>query len=323
MVTSNYRSCNKNAIKEVDNVLNYLSTIRGKGVLTGQHTLTMQQEELWKIQEITGKLPAICGFELLSYSPNINYGDASKECLIEVEANKGTLEKVWEWVNDYHGLVTMTWHWFSPIGGRDKAFYSQHTDFDPEQALIEGTKENRALIADMDHMASLLKAFCDKKVPILWRPFHESEGTWFWWGSKGPGVAKKLFQLMYERYTEVHELNNLIWVWNSPTHEGYVGDGYNDILSLDLYPEKHTVQRLEKAYQGLKDMTKTDKIIALAEVGTIPDIIGLEDGQVPWAWFMMWSYPFIGSEEYNYEKDIALQYKSTYAITLDQLARLY
>ena len=63
--------CNPNAQPEVKEVLEYLSQIEGKGILTGQHTQTMEQPEIWRIEKLTGKLPAICGFELLSYSPNI------------------------------------------------------------------------------------------------------------------------------------------------------------------------------------------------------------------------------------------------------------
>lgn len=57
---------NQNAIREVKEVLAYFANIEGKGIITGQHTQTMEQEELAKIQEVTGKLPALCGFELLS-----------------------------------------------------------------------------------------------------------------------------------------------------------------------------------------------------------------------------------------------------------------
>ena len=60
---------NKNAQKEVYEMLEYLSSIEGKGILTGQHTQTRAQEELQVIFKETGKYPAICGFELLSYSP--------------------------------------------------------------------------------------------------------------------------------------------------------------------------------------------------------------------------------------------------------------
>ena len=142
--------CNPNAQPEVEEVLDYLAQIEGKGILTGQHTQTMEQPEIWRIREITGKLPAICGFELLSYSPNIRRETADEECLKEVDENTGTLEKAWEWA-ERGGLMTFTWHWFSPIGGRDKSFYAEKTDYDASRAVIDGTPENEALCHDLDH----------------------------------------------------------------------------------------------------------------------------------------------------------------------------
>ena len=85
--------CNPHATKEVKNVMEYLDEIEGKGIITGQHTQTMEQEELSEIQKITGKLPALCGFELLSYSPNIQLETANAACVTEVIRNRGTLNK--------------------------------------------------------------------------------------------------------------------------------------------------------------------------------------------------------------------------------------
>ena len=68
-----------------------------------------------------------------------------------------------------------------------------------------------------------LRPFCEKEIPILWRPFHESDGTWFWWGAKGAEPVKKLYRIMYERFVGLHHLNNLIWVWNSHVKEFYPG----------------------------------------------------------------------------------------------------
>ena len=48
--------------------------------------------------------------------------------------------------------------------------------------------------------------YSDRGIPILFRPFHEAEGTWFWWGSQGGPTAGKLYRLMFERYTSVHKL---------------------------------------------------------------------------------------------------------------------
>ena len=136
--------CNPNAQPEVKEVLEYLSQIEGKGILTGQHTQTMEQPEIWRIEKLTGKLPAICGFELLSYSPNIRRETADEECLKEVDENTGTLEKAWEWA-ERGGLMTFTWHWFSPLGGNDKSFYAEKTDYDAAKAVMEGTPEHEEI----------------------------------------------------------------------------------------------------------------------------------------------------------------------------------
>lgn len=317
------KPCNPNATEEVKAVLNYLRDISGKGIITGQHTQTMVQKELCYIEEVTGKLPALCGFELLAYSPNINYSDAGEACLIEVEENKNTLEMAWDWALNKHGLVTFTWHWFSPLGGRDKAFYSEFTDYDAAKAVEEGTAEYQALISDMDAMAELLKPFAEKRVPILWRPFHEADGTWFWWGNKGPEVAKQLYRIMFDRYTSVHQLNNLIWVWNSPVPEGYVGDDVVDVISRDLYPPKHTHTDLKKEFDELVTITPASKIVALGEIGTIPSIPMLSESRVPWAWYMTWSQDFGSTELWNSNEELQKAYGHEYAITLDKLPKLY
>lgn len=314
--------CNPNAIREVKNVMKYLAEIEGKGVITGQHTQTMEQEELLKIQNITGKLPALCGFELLSYSPNIQLETADAACVTEVINNRGTLDKAWDW-GKKGGLITFTWHWFSPLGGRDKAFYSENTDFDAECALIEGTLEHIAMCNDLDHMASLLQTFCEKNIPILWRPFHESEGNWFWWGAKGVNVARKLYRFMYHYYTEKHHLNNLIWVWNCPLAEGYVGDKYCDIISRDIYPPAYAYGDFKREYDELKNITDMHKGAALAESGILPDVKKLSDTKVPWLWYMIWSGDFALTENYNEYAVLKELYNHDYAITLDKLPKLY
>lgn len=315
--------CNPRASEEVKAVLNYLSEISGKGIITGQHTQTLAQGELHYIREVTGKTPALLGFELLAYSPNINYEDSGEECLLEVAENKDTLQRAWEWAEQENGLITFTWHWFSPLGGRDKSFYAEHTDFDASQAIVEGTDEYRALISDMDYMAGILKEFRDKHIPILWRPFHESEGTWFWWGNKGPEVAKQLYRIMYDRYTNVHDLTNLIWVWNSPLPEGYVGDEVADIISRDLYPPAHQHTELRKEYEELVSVTSTRKLVALAEIGSIPSVARLSESRIPWLWFMTWSNDFGRTELFTTKEELYNAYNNDYAITLDKLPKLY
>ena len=276
---------NKNAQQCVRNVMKYLSDITYEKIVTGQHTQSMAQEELEHIRAVTGKLPALVGFELLSYSPNINYADTDDECMTEVQENYGTLKRAWEWAAQ-KGLITFTWHWFSPLGGRSKSFFTCNTDFDASKAVIDGTPEHRALISDMDCMAGLLRPFCDKQIPILWRPFHESEGTWFWWSAKGGAAVAELWRIMYRRFTEVHGLNNLIWVWNGTLPECYPGDEYVDILGVDIYEQN--IDAKSRQYQALVDIAKGGKLVTISECGNIPDPAKCMAAGNKWSWFMVW-----------------------------------
>ena len=314
--------CNPDASPQVRKVLEYLGELEGKGILTGQHTQTLAQPELARIEKITGKLPAICGFELLAYSPNIRRDTADAECLKEVDEAAGTLEKAWEWA-DRGGLLTFTWHWFSPLGGRSKSFYTENTDFDARKALVEGTDEHAAFCRDLDAIAELLLSFCRKNIPILWRPFHEAEGDWFWWGARGVQTARELYRFMYRYYTRKYHLNNLIWIWNSPVPEGYVGDDVCDIISRDIYPPAHRHGDFRQAYEKLREITEADKGAALAETGVIPDVDALVKSGTPWLWYMTWSNDFALTEEFNgYDKLYEL-YHHPYAVTRDKLPVLY
>ncbi|HIZ55834.1 MAG TPA: glycoside hydrolase family 26 protein [Firmicutes bacterium] len=313
---------NPRASAEAKAVMDYLMQVSGKGILTGQHTQTIPQEELNHIQAVTGKLPAVCGFELLGYSPNINYADAGEACLKEVKENQGTLETAMEWA-EKKGLLTFTFHWFSPLGGRDKSFYAENTDFDASRALIKGTPEHQAMLSDMDVIAELLKKFRDRHIPILWRPFHEADGTWFWWGAKGYETAKGLWRTMYQRYTQVHDLNNLIWVWNSPVPEEYPGDDCVDIISRDIYAPAHSHTDLKKEFDELSRITDAHKLAALGENGPLPGIDQIAQSHVPWCWYMTWSKDFVLEESCTTKEELVAAYTHPYAITLDRLPALY
>ena len=304
-----YTPQNKNAQQCVKNVMKYLSDITYEKMVTGQHTQSMAQEELHHIEAVTGKQPALLGFELLSYSPNINYTDTDEECMKEVADNYGTLKRAWEWA-DAKGLITFTWHWFSPLYGKSKSFFTCNTEYDADKAVTEGTPENAALLSDMDVMAGILRPFCDRQIPILWRPFHEGEGTWFWWSAKGADALKKLWRIMYQRFTEVHKLNNLIWVWNSPAPETYPGDDVVDIISRDMY-------------EGLIKITQQPKIVLIGETGTIPSAQAVHDEKTGWAGYMTWSHEFCLSEDYTTNEELCRMYNSPYAVTKETLPVLY
>lgn len=310
------KTVNPNASERAQKLLNYLSETAGKAIITGQHTQTNPMEEIAYIREKTGKEPLLRGFEMLAYSPNINYAEATEPCLTEVYENRGTMESALNWAKETDGIVTLTFHWFSPLGGHDKSFYAKNTDFDAKQILVEGTPERAAFYQDLDVIAAELQKFRDADIPILWRPFHEADGEWFWWGAKGAVVAMKLYRLMFDYFVNAKELDNLLWVWNCPIAEAYPGDDFVDIVSVDIYLQKYEKTDYSEQYEQLVQATSRNKTAALGEVGYLPDIELLSQSHTPWAYFMTWSKEFCIGEQYNTTDRLKSMYDSSYAVSV-------
>lgn len=305
---------NSNATPEARELLQYLVRCSGTSILTGQHTQTNPMEEYQYIHEVTGHYPKVVGFEMLSYSGNINWEDASEACLTEVRENQHTMETALALATQKDVILTICFHWFSPMGGRDKAFYTEHTDFDPTKILQEGSAEEAAFYRDLKSIGEELRKFAEAGIPILWRPFHEVEGTWFWWGSKGGEVAAKLYRKMYHYFVDELALNNLLWVWSAPTKEAYPGDEYVDVIGWDIYlPEKKATD-YASYYEELRANTTTHKVAALTEVGYDPDVALLARSHVPWAYYMTWSKEFCLGEQYNTKEELRALYGSEYVI---------
>lgn len=291
-----YMPCNSSMIIEARKVLNYFAEINHKKIITGQHTQTVGQEELAHIKKITGYYPKIVGYELLALSQNIN-PESDKECLEEVEDNKGTMQVAM--YDKSKSILTFTWHMFSPLYGCGKSFYAKNTTFDVRKILCgDETEEYTAFMNELDHMAKVLKHFKEMKKPILFRPFHEADGDWFWWGKYGVEYAKDLYIMMYNYFVEEKGLNNLIWVWNSIG--AYPGDEYVDIISVDCYgEEKDSKTCYIDKYNELLEKVSKDKLVALAECDVIPDIEELKENHFPFIYYMTWSKEFALTEKYN------------------------
>ena len=221
---------NANANADARSLLKYIGSIYGKNILSGQQ----DQASLDWVEQNVGKTPAILGLDLMDYTESrTSRGAVSTDVDKAIAfAKRG-------------GIVTFAWHWGAPVGLYDtpeqpwyRGFYTEATDFNIETALADTTNANYTLlIKDIDTIAVQLKKLQDAGVPVLWRPLHEAEGGWFWWGAKGPEPVKKLWDILYERLTVYHKLNNLIWVWNSVATDWYPGNAKVDINSADTYSQ--------------------------------------------------------------------------------------
>lgn len=304
---------NPDATPEARSLMNFLDSQYGQKLISGQQTM---EDAEWIFRQ-TGKYPAIFATDLMDYSPS----------RVEKGATSTEIEKIIAWYKR-GGIVSLCWHWNAPkgIGGEEpghewyKGFYTDYTTFDVEYALNHPDSEDyQLLLRDIDAIAFQLKRLQDAGVPLLWRPLHEAEGGWFWWGAKGPEPAKQLWRLMYDRLTNHHHLNNLIWVWNSEKTEWYPGDDIVDIASIDIYNPAGDYNPSIAKYESLVSLVNSRKVLGLAENGPIPDPEMLQAYSAHWSFFTTWAGSFIKDGITNSPEHLKKVYEHDYVVTLDEL----
>ena len=168
---------------------------------------------------------------------------------------------------------------------KDYAFYKADTEFDAANATVEGTWEIKVFTEDLKNAAAYLKLLRDADIPVLWRPFHEAAGGWFWWG-KDAASFKSLWIAMFN-YFKTEGLDNLIWVWTTEGNDSdwYPGDQYVDIVGRDVY-NKETADCVSE-YTSIAG-NYGNKIVSLSECGTVGLISEQWASGARWSWFMPW-----------------------------------
>jgi hypothetical protein len=271
------------ALLETQSLLTYFSSIYGTKIISGQHDgwrmTNGLSEELNYITNTTGKLPVLLEMDLSGYTAP------------QHDTHHRLAEHAIEWFNERHGLVGFCWHWRAPMN--EPAFYTKDTSFDITRTVTYGTPEYVAAERDLDTIAGELEILRDAHVPVLWRPLHEANGRWFWWGAGGPEPFKKLWRMMFENFTVKHHLNNLIWVFSPGAEtdlaEWYPGDAYVDIIGQDHYPMDGNHGSAKDVFDELTQMTRGQKLIALGENGPIPDPNLMAKEKAGWLFFSTWS----------------------------------
>jgi mannan endo-1,4-beta-mannosidase len=315
----NFRLADQDPLPACRAVMALLQRLYGRRIIAGQHTSAAAGPEIAAVEAVTGKLPALRGFDLLSYSGTTATRHMNPDTIAELAANQGTVEAAIAWSRDRRGLVTICWHWFAPLGGTDKTFYTRNTDFDVRRACDPDTPEHAALLADIDRIAEALARLQDAGVPVLWRPLHEADGGWFWWGAHGPEPYLALYRLLFDRLVHGHGLHNLIWVWNAPDSRWYPGDAYVDIVGDDIYVGRGDYGPLAFAFQRASALVGHRKPVALTENGPIPDPDRLVASEAGWLWFMPWwggGATYHGSSTEGHLRRV---YGHPYVLTLDAL----
>lgn len=328
---------NPQATEGARRLMAYLCDIFGKRMLLGQQIGVLSTPEFEVLRETTGHYPAVGGFDMMNYSlSRVARGAQCQDTELAIDWWRAG------------GIVTFCWHWNAPQDlldlppdrGWGRGFYTEASTFNLAKALAEpdGTAY-RLLLDDIDAIAVQLKKLGDAGVPVLWRPLHEANGGWFWWGAAGADACITLWKLMYERLTDHHGLHHLIWVWNGQQQDWYPGDAYVDIIGEDIYPESHVYGSQAERFRTAQRYSPTNKIIALTENGTLPDLDQMEADGAMWAWNCTWYGSFVAvraeegeeeqaggrdvySEQYTELSHLLHMYRHPLSITREQLPDL-
>lgn len=289
---------NPNAAPEAVRLYEYLCTVEGKGILAGQQEHPNKGycgSELRYIQAVSGKFPAIRGLDYIHHD----------------------FDRVNRRAKEWHrrgGIVSICWHWGTPPDG--VGYPSSQGTIDLEEALTEGTALHAGMLRQMDEAAMALKKLAKAGVPVLWRPLHEFDGGWFWWGKGGGDAFIRLWRLMYDRYTHHFGLNNLIWVlgYDGGVKDGwYPGDEYVDIVGADTYKPHEPIPM----YHRLRERFGDEFPLCFHENGPIPEPEELMELGHTWIWFLTWHTCHIRQQ--NTREKVSRIYNHPYVITLDKL----
>ena len=310
---SSVKPVTPNAAPETVELLKLIYSISGKHTMIGQHNFPNTKDRYTReAAKSWGKIPAVYGQD---------WGFAKEG---DKDSYLARPDIVAECKRQYGmgSIVTICWHavpptadepvTFMPRRGTKPGAASSQGAFEPrtppvseklasvqgkltdeqfKDVLTPGTELYHRWCAQVDAVAGFLKQLQEARVPVLWRPYHEMNGDWFWWGGRrGEYSTARLYRQIFDRYVNHHKLNNLVWVWSvdRPEREDrqfadyYPGAEYFDIASLDVYGE------FKQSYYDDLLRVAAGKPLALAEVGRAPAIEVLAK-QPGWTWWMTWA----------------------------------
>ena len=277
---------NPHATPEARALLAYLASISGQGYITGQHNYPNTGSHYSDLAfDLTGKYPGLFGQDF-----GFSAGD-DKDSVLSRPAMILEVER------QYHNgaVIALTWHEVRPTDDEPVTFHNSvqgHlSDAEWQQLLTPGTPLYNRWCAQVDVVADYLRQLRDAHVPVLFRAYHEMNGGWFWWGGRtGKDGSAALYRQIYDRFVNLHHLDNLIWVWNvnapggsaGPVEGYFPGAEYADVVTIDNYGA------FKQGYYESMIALAAGKPIALAEVGKLPVPEVLEQ-QPRWCYFMTWS----------------------------------
>ena len=225
------------------------------------------------VKDVTGDYPAVYGWDL-----------AGLEKKSDKNIDGVPFNKMRQYIKDGHsrgGIITLSWHLDNPLTGKN----AWDTSAKSLVSALPGGESHEKLKSWLDEGVKFLLTLKDKNgkpIPILFRPYHELTGNWFWWckNNANPEEFKTLWKFTFD-YLQAKGVHNLIYVYNTADFktkkeflEYYPGSNYVDVLSFDRYqfndPKKDNsfVENCQNQFKIMDEVAKEqNKIMAFAETG--------------------------------------------------------
>ena len=270
----------KNATPETENLYQNLILLQEKGFLFG-HQDDLAYGVKWRyeegrsdIKDVTGDYPALYGWDL----GGIEHQKSNNIDGVPFKKMKNWIKEIY----DRGGVSTISWHMDNPLTMKN----SWDTTPGSLRSILPNGEKHQLYLSWLDEAAQFLgnlKGSDGKKIPILYRPFHELTGNWFWWckNNATPEEFKEIWRFTIHYLRETKKLNSLIIVYNTADFkskeeflEYYPGDDVVDVLSFDKYQYTNPINDssfITEVQNQLKIMNEVavehQKPMAIAETG--------------------------------------------------------
>ncbi|MDD5506971.1 MAG: glycosyl hydrolase [Bacteroidales bacterium] len=211
-------------------------------------------------------------------------------------------------VHSLGAINTFSWHCNNPLTG-GSAWDTQTPGV--VASILPGGERHAAYRRWLDRLAEFFNGLTDdnnKPIPLIFRPFHEQTGDWFWWGRSHctPDEFIRIWRFTVEYLNETKQVHNLLWAYSASDRfeqkedfmERYPGDRYVDIVGFDQY---------QQAGQSNEDFMavmkrKTSLLVDLAkEHDKLPAITEMGYEQIPYpAWWTHVVWPILKDSGLSY-----------------------
>lgn len=227
------------------------------------------------VKSVTGSHPAVIGIDLSGFS-----GYSSEV----IERSKRNVQKIAEDTYNRGGVITIAWHFSNPVSGG--GFYWKDSVSKPAVKYIipggEAHAQYKEILKGIGVWATNTKGNDGKAVPMIFRPFHEFDGGWFWWGA--PHCTRDEFISLW-RFTVSYlrdslNVHNFIYAFSPDNRfsseaeylDRYPGDKWVDMVGVDNYGDMgrdgYNIEAATKKLKIVSDYAlKKNKLAAFTETG--------------------------------------------------------